>query len=128
MEVGRFHPRYRRGARLSPRPHFLSHVGVEVAEYFLTQMNELCLQGKLVLTPFCNEIEFEELVKTKSKEEALKVNRRTWSRMMMATHTYHIPLSAPFRTLLMDRRTRSSLIVLVLHSDSWCVPGTRRGH
>ena len=28
-------------------------------------------EGKLVLTPFCDEIEFEELVKTKSKEEAL---------------------------------------------------------
>jgi hypothetical protein len=25
-----------------------------------------------VLTPFCDETEFEELVKTKSKEEALK--------------------------------------------------------
>ena len=27
--------------------------------------------GKLVMTPFCNEIEFEELVKTKSKDEAI---------------------------------------------------------
>jgi len=56
-------------------------------------------EGKLVLTPFCNEIEFEELVKTKSKEEALKaLGEETEDEkcaMPVAAKTLCIPFDQP---------------------------------
>ena len=56
-------------------------------------------EGKLVLTPFCDETEFEELVKTKSKEEALKAMGEEAEDERCATpvaaKTLCIPFDAP---------------------------------
>ena len=53
-------------------------------------------QGKLVLTPFCDEMEWEEAVKTKSKEEALKgAEEDEREAMPVAAKTLCIPFDQP---------------------------------